>query len=394
MFDNLFNHQKLNYEISYRFRNKYFICFPIYFLFLCCIAILGSVFGFFINRNINLGFPIFFTFSKNQSKIAKLFNKSTFNFEINFSTFQVTSLRSSGYQNLIWFGLINGLRLKSFLMIFSINDFKFFKLNWFRICNLFFIEKILHDIKEKNNLVVIANDHSIYNNFIINWCKFNGLKTMYMQHAPVTEKFPPLRCDFNILFSKSSLDIYSKISKINVHYKLISDIRLIKYLELSKRVENNTRSILICTNQLDYINEVKKYVDYFHNLDYKITIRKHPADRRNWSFSNTFASTDDLYNDLLNNNIVLCNETALILEGIISDKLIYKCKFSEFFDNYGYLKDNLVLKEYTNLELLNIDINNKFVSYDKSILPYYIGDLNNYRNHIKEINKLINSNNK
>ena len=120
-------------------------------------------------------------------------------------------------------------------------------------------------------------------------------------------------------------------------------------------------------------------------------MRNHPSDKRNWNFTNTFVSKNDLYTDLSQNNIILCNETALILEGMICNKLIYKCSFSDFFDNYGYVKDKLVLKEYSNPQNLHLDIINKSISYDKSKLDYYTGDLSNHKIHIDELNNFINN---
>ena len=86
----------------------------------------------------------------------------------------------------------------------------------------------------------------------------------------------------------------------------------------------------------------------FSQKGYCVTIRKHPADRREWNINGTKLSKNELVIDFKNNFIVLCNETALILEAIVSNKLVYKCSFSNFFDNYGYLKNNLVIKEYLN----------------------------------------------
>lgn len=390
MFDNnLFNHQKLNYEITYKFRNKYFVLFPFYLFFLFNLCLISTLFKFILRNNIKIESHVFFTFSRNQLKIKNLFKDNNINFHFNFRDFKVNSSLFRKNQNLYFFGLVNSLSLSTFFKIFRINDYKFFKMNWFRICNLIFIEPILQKLINKNKLVIVSNDHSINNNFIINWCKINGIETMYIQHAPVTKKFPQLRCDYNILFSKSSEKIYSKISKIRVNYKVYSDFRLFKFLNLNNKYCFNKKTILICTNELDDIQSVKKYIDFFIPLNYKITIRKHPADRRNWVISNTILSKNDLYEDFSINNVILCNETALILEGIICNKLIYKCNFSAFFDNYGYLKEGLILKEYNNPEALLNDLNNNYISYERSKLNYYVGDLENYKDHILEINNFL-----
>ena len=117
--------------------------------------------------------------------------------------------------------------------------------------------------------------------------------------------------------------------------------------------------------------------------------QKTPCRQKEWNINGTKLSKNELVIDFKNNFIVLCNETALILEAIVSNKLVYKCSFSNFFDNYGYLKNNLVIKEYLNPHELNIDIDNEFVAYDKSKLNYYTGDLIYYKSQINKINNLI-----
>ena len=389
MYKNLFLYQKLNYNLTYKFRNKYFFLFPLYFIFLFLVSLVSSLIKPIFKTKLKIKTHLFITFSKNQLKISNIFNTHCADLHFDFINFKVKSLKISIFQNLIYFGLVNGLSLSSLLKILKINNYKFFKMNWFRICNLVFIEAVLKRIKDIEKLVIISNDHSIYNNFIINWCKFNNVETMYIQHAPVSEKFPPLRCDYNILFSKSSEVIYSKISSINVNYKVYSDFRLINLLNLKIDKYVNDKSILICTNELDEVENVKKYIDFFIKINYDVTIRKHPADRKNWTIENTNFSINSLYEDFTNNNIILCNETALFLEAAICDKLIYKCNFSPFLDFYGYLRDGLIIKEYYTPDQLYTDIKKKYVSYDKDKLIFHTGDLLNHKSHISEINNFL-----
>ena len=389
MFDNLFHHQKSNFELSYQFRNKYFFLFPLYFIFLFFVSLISSLIKLIYKNKFKINTHLFITFSKNQLKISNIFNKHNTDLHLDFINFEIKSSKIPLIQNLVFFGLVNGLSLSALLQILKINNFKFFKMNWFRICNLVFIEAILKPLKNKKKLVIISNDHSIYNIFIINWCKLNNIETMYIQHAPVSEIFPPLRCDFNILFSKSSEAIYSKISPITVNYKVYSDFRLINLLNLKSDGFTNDNSILICTNELDKVENVKKYVDFFIKINYKITIRKHPADRRNWTIENTNLSINSLYEDFINNNIILCNETALFLEAAICNKLIYKCNFSPLLDFYGYLRDGLIIKEYYTPDKLYTDIKKNYTSYDKDKLFFHTGDLLNHKAHISEINNFL-----
>tara|TARA_B100000886_G_scaffold339003_1_gene303213 strand:+ start:542 stop:1720 length:1179 start_codon:yes stop_codon:yes gene_type:complete len=389
MLNNLFLHQKLNFEVAYKLRNKYFIFFPIYFICLFSICLISNLTKLIFNSRLKINTHLFITFTKNQLKVSNFLNKHNVDVHFNFKNLNIKSTKISLTQNLLFFGLINGMSLSLLFKILKIDNFKYFKINWFRICNLVFIDAVLKRLKIKEKLVIIANDHSIYNIFIINWCNINDIKTMYIQHAPVSEKFPPLRCDYNILFSKSSEHIYSKISPITVNYEIYSDFRLINLLKLKSDGITNDNSILICTNELDEMDNVKNYVNFFNKIDYTVTIRKHPADRRDWTIVDTDLSQSSLYEDFKYNKIILCNETALFLEAAVCNKLIYKCNFSLFFDNYGYLKDGLILKQYYTPDELYTDIKNKYISYDRNKLNFYTGDLLNHKAHISKINNFL-----
>ena len=72
-----------------------------------------------------------------------------------------------------------------------------------------------------------------------------------------------------------------------------------------------------------------------------------------------------------------------------SGKLIYKSNFSLYFDNYGYLKDGLILKQYYTPDELYTDIKNKYISYDRNKLNFYTGDLLNHKAHISKINNFL-----
>lgn len=389
MFDNLYVHQRKNYKINYQFRNKYFIIFPFYFVFLCLLALVSQLLSLFRNKQLGIEGHLFLTFSQNQQKIARIFDLNNTDLNLNFSEFAIRSEKKNFCKNILLFSSCEGLDVFFLLKILTTREYKFFRMNWFRVCNLVFIEAILKKIKGNGKIVIIANDHSIYNLFVINWCKLNEVETMYIQHAPVSDKFPPLRCNYNVLFSKSSEDHYSKASPIRVKYEIFSDFRLIKFLGVGRvnSVKNNT--ILVCTNQLDSISKVRKFVDYLVKEDFEITIRKHPLDRRKWDLVSNEVSNNSLEEDLSNHNIILCNETALFIEAAVCKKLAYKCKFSEFFDNYGFIKNGFIRKEYLNPEQVHNDIKTKVFSYDENKLLYYTGDLKKYKTQLDSINSFL-----
>ena len=122
MFDNLFLHQKLNFEFSYQFRNKYFILFPLYFIFLFFVCLSSSLMKLIFQNKFKFNTHLFITFSKNQLKVSNIFNKHNTDLHFDFINFKIKSSKISLIQNLVFFGFINGLSLSSLLKILKINN--------------------------------------------------------------------------------------------------------------------------------------------------------------------------------------------------------------------------------------------------------------------------------
>jgi len=69
-----------------------------------------------------------------------------------------------------------------------------------------------HRLPPSVQVVCVANDHSpAYLGFLAA-AKLQGLRTCYIQHAPVTEHFPPLSFDLSILYDRSSAQAYENIA--------------------------------------------------------------------------------------------------------------------------------------------------------------------------------------
>ena len=56
---------------------------------------------------------------------------------------------------------------------------------------------------------------------LTNIAKNIGVKTVYIQHAPIGYHFPPLHNDFNILFSEDTLEKYEHIENQKPQGKIL-----------------------------------------------------------------------------------------------------------------------------------------------------------------------------
>lgn len=259
--------------------------------------------------------------------------------------------------------------------------------NYIRVVKLGGIAYLLEQVLGKAKAIVNFNDHSVYNVLLHDLAKSKDIRTVYIQHAPVSERFPPLYHDLNILFSQDSLSKY-KVHNKDAKILQLFDLRFISKTS-SKEMNNSLKRILVCPNELDDINKVKTLIKKL-SLHYEVIIRPHPRDKRNWKVEakNSYVSTNlSIWQDLKDVRIVLSNESAVTLEAIHDNKLFYKCAFfSSSFDNYGFIRQGLLLKEYNSTKEVMEAIEIGYVSYDKKKMSYFIGDLENIEEKIKKLN--------
>ena len=63
-------------------------------------------------------------------------------------------------------------------------------------------------------LVVMSNDHNVPNRCLRLAAEVLGVKTLYMQHASVSELFPPLEFDYALLDGRVALETYSRCLQV------------------------------------------------------------------------------------------------------------------------------------------------------------------------------------
>lgn len=286
--------------------------------------------------------------------------------------------------------LISNYKILFLSMIFSeniyntlkrINNDPLLKKNNLRIIKLLVIESVFKSLNhQKIKTVINYNDHSPYNVITFDFFKKLKKKIVYCQHAPVSNKFPKLYHDFNLLFSKDSYDKYDQIAKTEKDVLIIGDIRFWN-LPKTNKTNNKKDTILICTNKLDCIDSIKECAEFFINQNFNVILRKHPADNSTIQLSDkiTISSNSNIFDDLNLCDIVVTNESAVPLESIYFNKLTYIYRFNQkkgtalVFDNYSFMKIGLITIDFTSLSKLLLSIKKKEITFSKEKLDYFIG---------------------
>ena len=324
-----------------------------------------------------------FVFTNNHRIIYELFYKLGFEFPVyNFSENKIKCSKGSTFSwKLIFFAsimnidcTINELKnAKSDELLFS---------NTIRIIKLCGLEYIYKTVLKYLKVIVKFNDHGPDAVLLSDMAEENNVKTVYIQHAPVSEKFPPLYHDLNVLFSEDSFKKYRSADE-TIKKFILFDVRF--FNRKVKPILSNNNTILICTNEQDNIEIVKNFAQKLIK-DFYIIVRPHPADRRNWAGNYELSKGNSIWFDLEHAKYVLSNESAVFLEGIFADRICYKCAFFSYsLDNYGFIKNGLILKEYACEDELFRDINDNIVTTNKNKLTFFIGQTEQVNLKIKQL---------
>ena len=259
-----------------------------------------------------------------------------------------------------------------------------------RVIKLIGCYRIYNNLMSAGKVILSFNDHTSYNVLLHSIAKKHQLKTVYIQHAAVSDKFPPLYHDYNLLFSEDSLNKYKRLPGIVA--EVLFDLRIatgLQTTELDQYPKEN--SMLVCTNLLDDPLKVLAFVEKMSG-DYEIVLRPHPRDhRKEWSQARCRISTNtSVWDDLKECRIVITNESAVVLEAICAGRLLYKAAFfSSSLDNYSFLQKGLLLREYSDISSISDAINEKSLDYDTSRVLYFTGEMINAREKVAKFFKSI-----
>ncbi|MFH6985175.1 hypothetical protein [Marinoscillum luteum] len=260
--------------------------------------------------------------------------------------------------------------------------------NFMRLVKLSGIDLILQKV-DFAQLLFNFNDHSPANILYYDYGKLNNKKVVYIQHAPVSIHFPPLFHDLNVLFSQDSIDKYR-----NPNNRKIFELFDFHFTEMEghKRPEEN--KVLICTNPLDSLEEIKKLIVLLIHSGYSVLYRPHPRDTRelNFKYAKLRCSIDrNPQNDIASCIAMITNESAVILDSIFQNKPTYKAAFlsKDVRDNYGFLAKGLVIREFENPESLLDSLMNLEKCYNRQKLDYFIGAIQNRNKIVNKFKRVL-----
>ena len=258
---------------------------------------------------------------------------------------------------------------------------------------LVYFDTILKKLKPR--FVVVSNDHNTMNRALIALARNAGIKTVYMQHASVSNLFPALNFDHAFLDGKSALETYrqcednhscSSVLLQNREVYLTGQKKQIQAEIKYEKAENN--KVGIALNALDSIEGAKRLIRFLGNNNFRVRLRWHPAlspkdkdflqnslNSYNVEFSDPkFESLGEFFSKIF---CLVAGNSSIHLEAALVQvfPVYYEIGKQHTSDYYGYVKNGLSSHANEESSLLNtlklvqygnLTINKKAVQYYSS----------------------------
>ncbi len=234
---------------------------------------------------------------------------------------------------------------------------------------------------EKNSpsMLVFANDHLFKNRALLLAGKNNNIKTVYLQHASVSEYFPPLKYDLSLLEGEDTLDKYrSRNKEISGTVELIGMPKFDDFYSF-KAVRQSIRTIGVGGNLLDDNNEVHKLLISLSKRfpDRNIIYRPHPRDIREIDLPAGIMKSDSRavpeFEFLKELDFLIASHTSTHLEATLLniESIYYEFGSPPVSDYYGYVRHGMIKKAASMEELIKyiIDFESDPLLYQKA--KYY-----------------------
>jgi hypothetical protein len=218
-----------------------------------------------------------------------------------------------------------------------------------------FYEVYLQKLKKyRPQAIVFANDHNADARAMLLAAKQLGIKTVYVQHSSVSNLFPPLSFDLNLLEGQDSLDKYKQCGPVTGRVEFIGMPKADKFVPL--RNNSQTVKVLgIACNLMDLTEEVKTLLANISRdfPDLRIILRPHPRDKRDFSFIKQISPTIQLsdiqrqsvFEYLQELDMLISGNSGIHLEAVLLNVWSVYFNFNpkeELHDYYGYVARGLV----------------------------------------------------
>ncbi len=202
------------------------------------------------------------------------------------------------------------------------------------------------------SVVVMSNDHMLWTRALLRAAQAEKLTTIYLQHASVSERFPPLAFDFALLDGFDAAQKYAACGPSATKVFLVGLPRFDAYATRINR-QSQASVVGICINPQNGLDEVARLVMALAQTapGLQFVLRPHPSDPRRemwqklarqaeWEYSD--GRTEPAFQFLSRMDVVLAGDSSILLEAALMNVYpIYYDFLGQKLDYYGFHQNGL-----------------------------------------------------
>jgi hypothetical protein len=238
----------------------------------------------------------------------------------------------------------------------------------------FYAETILERIKEfiiihKISRLIVASDHGIVQSLFTVAIRELKVKSYYIQHGMVTEKFPALEYDYFFAYGERSIGSYSSLNK-SIKCLPVGKVYAIK----KNGIPNMSCEIGLSINMLDCMVRINDLIDRLKIKfpDKQIIVRPHPR-LKDTSCLKGVIFRGPIEEYFANIAFHIAGDSSIHLDSIFYDTPTYYSdlldeSYTTLKDGYGFLGSGLV-------ESFKFENSWKLRGNDSAIAQQYIANI-------------------
>ena len=222
-------------------------------------------------------------------------------------------------------------------------------------------------------IVLVSNDHNPENRCLIEIARHFGIKTAYVQHAGISERFHSLDFDYSFLDGNYSFDIYKKCENrrsLNSKPPKERNVLLtgsLRYLPKKHKINRKCEVVGLTVKGSDSLREIAILCCKITKIK-KIIVRPHPSIKYNkfiQQFKNELPNpidinfsdprTEEVGQFLHSIDLVIAGNSSILLEAALvgAIPIYYKHSHERVNDYYGFVENGIAPKYESQKEIVN-----------------------------------------
>lgn len=251
----------------------------------------------------------------------------------------------------------------------------------------------------KPRVVVLANDHLHFHRALMHEANNRGVPTIYVQHASVTDKFPPLGFTYSLLDGEDSFNKYKLREKTSGNIYLTGGIRF-DGINIANQSSIGKTVIGVAINEIDDENIVKNTCQQLKQVkvndeEVDVILRPHPqmpldmweewCKQNNIRFS--VAREETSFEFLSRISVLVSNQSSIHLDAAMchTPTIVYKLSSSGLEDSYSFVKNGLAKEAKNVVELIHFIQENNHQANDSAIRYYNCSYGASYEGHVAKM---------